>query len=176
MRDGEGGDAALDAHGVVGPGRERRGVAGTDRAKDDMRRNPAGTRFAGETLPAIALLHARATELLRAHGVVGRFVEYFGPGVETLSVPQRATVTNMGAELGVTTSVFPSDEKTLQFLTAQGRDALAAELAARLFEALDTPFAAPSCACPAGWTEAPAMRPSNARAATTGSPMGIRKS
>ena len=59
--------------------------------------------------------------ILSTKGNVGCVVEYFGEGVETLSVPQRATITNMGAELGVTTSVFPSDEKTQKFLTAQDR-------------------------------------------------------
>ncbi|MHC4758351.1 MAG: aconitate hydratase [Planctomycetota bacterium] len=52
---------------------------------------------------------------------VGWVVEYCGPSVSKLSVPQRATITNMGAELGVTTSIFPSDEQTLRFLTAQKR-------------------------------------------------------
>ena len=55
-------------------------------------------------------------------GGVGKIVEYAGPGVATLSVPERATITNMGAELGATTSVFPSDEVTLEFLRAQGRE------------------------------------------------------
>ena len=54
-------------------------------------------------------------------GNVGWIFEYTGPGVATLDVPSRATITNMGAELGVTTSVFPSDKVTRQFLTAQGR-------------------------------------------------------
>ena len=63
-------------------------------------------------------------ELLRrlsVKGGVGRIVEYFGPGVATLSVPERATITNMGAELGATSSLFPSDDRTREFLTAQGR-------------------------------------------------------
>ncbi|MCI6831920.1 MAG: aconitate hydratase [Butyricicoccus sp.] len=55
-------------------------------------------------------------------GGVGKIVEYAGPGVATLSVPERATITNMGAELGATTSVFPSDEVTREFLRAQGRE------------------------------------------------------
>ncbi|MHC5073874.1 MAG: aconitate hydratase, partial [Planctomycetota bacterium] len=59
--------------------------------------------------------------ILSTKGNVGWAIEYFGPGVSTLSVPQRATITNMGAELGVTTSIFPSDEQTLRFLTAQKR-------------------------------------------------------
>ena len=54
-------------------------------------------------------------------GGVGKIIEYTGEGVKTLSVPERATITNMGAELGATTSVFPSDEITKDFLTAQSR-------------------------------------------------------
>mgnify|MGYP001859398341 FL=1 len=54
-------------------------------------------------------------------GGVGKIVEYAGEGVKTLSVPERATITNMGAELGATTSIFPSDEVTKAFLEAQGR-------------------------------------------------------
>ncbi len=63
-------------------------------------------------------------ELLRrlsVKGGVGKVFEYGGPGVETLSVPQRATITNMGAELGATTSIFPSDARTLEWLELQGR-------------------------------------------------------
>ncbi|MGQ9553226.1 MAG: aconitate hydratase [Anaerolineae bacterium] len=59
---------------------------------------------------------------LTVKGGVGRLFEYFGPGVATLSVPQRATITNMGAELGATSSIFPSDERTRQYLKAQGRE------------------------------------------------------
>ncbi len=58
---------------------------------------------------------------LTVKGGVGRIIEYCGPGVAHLSVPQRATITNMGAELGATTSLFPSDETTRAFLDAQGR-------------------------------------------------------
>jgi aconitate hydratase len=64
-------------------------------------------------------------ELLRrltVKGGVGKIMEYAGPGVKELSVPERATITNMGAELGATTSFFPSDERTLNFLKAQGRE------------------------------------------------------
>jgi aconitate hydratase len=60
--------------------------------------------------------------ILTTKGNVGWVVEYFGDGVSGLSVPQRATMTNMGAELGVTTSIFPSDEQTRQFLIAQKRE------------------------------------------------------
>ena len=60
--------------------------------------------------------------LLSVKGGVGRVIEYGGPGVTGLSVPERATITNMGAELGATSSVFPSDEITRAFLAAQGRE------------------------------------------------------
>lgn len=59
---------------------------------------------------------------LTVKGGVGIVFEYGGEGVKTLSVPERATITNMGAELGATTSIFPSDERTLQFFKAQGRE------------------------------------------------------
>ena len=59
---------------------------------------------------------------LSVKGGVGSIVEYCGEGVGTLTVPERATITNMGAELGATTSIFPSDENTLAFLKAQGRE------------------------------------------------------
>ncbi len=60
---------------------------------------------------------------LSVKGGVGKILEYTGEGVKTLSVPERATITNMGAELGATTSIFPSDEATHAFLKAQGREA-----------------------------------------------------
>ncbi|MEA4826024.1 MAG: aconitate hydratase, partial [Clostridium sp.] len=59
---------------------------------------------------------------LTVKGGVDKIFEYGGEGVKTLSVPERATITNMGAELGATTSIFPSDEVTLEFLKAQGRE------------------------------------------------------
>jgi aconitate hydratase len=64
-------------------------------------------------------------ELLRqlsVKGGVGKVIEYSGPGVATLGVPERAVITNMGAELGATTSVFPSDQETRRFLAAEGRE------------------------------------------------------
>jgi len=59
--------------------------------------------------------------ILSVKGGVGKIIEYGGEGIKTLSVPERATITNMGAELGATTSIFPSDEITKKFLEAQGR-------------------------------------------------------
>lgn len=63
-------------------------------------------------------------------GGVGKVIEYCGDGVKTLSVPERATITNMGAELGATTSIFPSDEITKAFLKAQEREEVWTELSA----------------------------------------------
>ena len=84
-----------------------------------------GVKLSGKLNPWCAakdvILHLLS--ILTTKGNVGTMVEYFGDGVLQLSVPQRATITNMGAELGVTTSIFPSDERTKQFLTAQGRGA-----------------------------------------------------
>jgi aconitate hydratase len=92
--------------------------------------------------------------ILTTKGNVGWGVEYFGPGVATLTVPQRATITNMGAELGVTTSVFPSDEQTRSFLAAQKREKdykpMAADAGAiydRLIE-IDLSKLEPMAACP----------------------------
>jgi len=68
-------------------------------------------------------------EMLRRHtvnGGVGKVIEYYGPGVAGLSATDRATIGNMGAELGATSSIFPSDERTREFLVAQGRGEVAA--------------------------------------------------
>ena len=64
----------------------------------------------------------KVLQILSVKGGVGKVMEYTGEGVKTLSVPERATITNMGAELGATTSIFPSDEVTKAFLKAQGRE------------------------------------------------------
>ena len=68
--------------------------------------------------------------IMSVKGGFGKIVEYSGEGVKSLTVPQRATITNMGAELGATTSIFPSDENTLAFLKAQGREDVYIELKA----------------------------------------------
>ena len=68
--------------------------------------------------------------IMSVKGGVGKIIEYTGEGVKTLSVPERATITNMGAELGATTSIFPSDEITYNFLKAQGREEAYTELSA----------------------------------------------
>jgi aconitate hydratase len=64
----------------------------------------------------------KVLSILTTKGNVGSIVEYFGEGIQNLTVPERATITNMGAELGVTTSIFPSDEITKDFLKAQNRE------------------------------------------------------
>ncbi len=82
-----------------------------------------GVRLTGKLPPWVSAKDV-ILELLRrltVKGGVGKILEYFGPGVQTLSVPDRATITNMGAELGATTSVFPSDVMTKRFLASQGR-------------------------------------------------------
>ena len=65
---------------------------------------------------------------LTVKGGVGKVMEYTGAGVETLSVPERATIANMGAELGATTSIFPADQKAREFMRAQGREKDFAEM------------------------------------------------
>ncbi len=64
----------------------------------------------------------KVLQIMSVKGGVGKIIEYYGDGIKTLSVPERSTITNMGTELGATTSVFPSDEITRQFLAAQGRE------------------------------------------------------
>ena len=83
-----------------------------------------GVRLTGALRPWCAAKDVilKLLSILTTKGNVGCVVEYCGEGVATLSVPQRATITNMGAELGVTTSVFPSDDATERFLRAQGRE------------------------------------------------------
>ena len=75
--------------------------------------------------------------MLTVKGGVGKVIEYTGPGIKSLSVPERATITNMGAELGATTSIFPSDEVTREFLKAQSREGDWKELVADADAAYD---------------------------------------
>lgn len=88
----------------------------------------------------------KVLSLLTVKGGVGKVIEYTGDGVKTLSVPERATITNMGAELGATTSVFPSDEVTRDFLRREGREdvfrALSADAGAVYDERYDIDLAA----------------------------------
>lgn len=92
--------------------------------------------------------------ILTVKGGVGKIVEYGGDGVGSLSVPERATITNMGAELGATTSIFPSDEVTRSFMKAQGREQdwipLAADSDAVYDETYEIDLSAlrPLAACP----------------------------
>ncbi len=115
-----------------------------------------GVKLTGKLQPWCAAkdIILKLLSILSTKGNVGCIVEYFGPGVAALSVPQRATVTNMGAELGVTTSVFPSDASTRAFLSAQGRGDAYVELTAdadaeydRVIE-IDLNALVPLAACP----------------------------
>jgi len=96
-------------------------------------------------------------EMLRRHtvrGGVGKVIEYYGPGVVTLSVTDRATIGNMGAELGATSSIFPSDERTRQFLASQGRSESWQQLSADEgavydeYDEIDLSALEPLIACP----------------------------
>lgn len=96
-------------------------------------------------------------EMLRRHtvkGGVGKIIEYYGPGVATLSVTDRGTIGNMGAELGATTSVFPSDHRTREFLESQGRGDAWVEMAADPgcsydeYDEIDLSQVEPLIACP----------------------------
>ncbi|MBO7654940.1 MAG: aconitate hydratase, partial [Kiritimatiellae bacterium] len=115
-----------------------------------------GIHLTGKLQPWVAAKDVilKVLSILTTKGNVGCMVEYFGPGVATLSVPQRATITNMGAELGVTTSVFPSDGCTRAFLEAQGRGSVWTELVAdpdaeydRVID-IDLSTLEPMAACP----------------------------
>ncbi len=91
-----------------------------------------GVKLSG-ALPDYVAAKDVILEILRrinVKGGVGKILEYFGPGVKTLSVPERATITNMGAETGATTSIFPSDEVTKEFLKWQKRESDWVELPA----------------------------------------------
>ena len=113
-------------------------------------------RLAGTLPRGVSAKDVILTVLARygTKGNVGWVLEYGGPGVATLDVPARATITNMGTELGVTTSVFPSDRVTRGFLKAQGREAgwvaLKADPSAAYDDVLDLDLAAvePMAACP----------------------------
>ena len=115
-----------------------------------------GIRLTGRLQPWVAAKDVILTVLSRlgSKGNVGTAIEYFGPGVETLSVPERATITNMGAELGATTSIFPSDNATRAFLQAEGRlyawRPLAADQDAAYDRVLDIDLdrVVPMAACP----------------------------
>lgn len=82
-----------------------------------------GVKLTGKLQPFVSAKDVilQVLKILTVKGGVNKIIEYYGPGVETLSVPERGTITNMGAETGATTSIFPSDHVTKAFLEAQGR-------------------------------------------------------
>jgi aconitate hydratase len=91
-----------------------------------------GVKLVGELGPWLAAkdIIIELQRRMTVKGGVGKIIEYYGPGVATLTVTQRATICNMGAELGATTSIFPSDERTRTYLEAQGRGEVWKPLAA----------------------------------------------
>ncbi len=84
-----------------------------------------GVRLTGQLAEGVTAtdLVLAVTQLLRRHGVVGKFVEFYGPGVDRLTLPDRATVANMAPEYGATTGFFPVDAETIRYLRLTGRDA-----------------------------------------------------
>jgi aconitate hydratase len=90
-------------------------------------------RMSGWTAPKDVIL--KVADILTVKGGTGAIVEYFGPGVETISATGRATICNMGAEIGATTSIFPYDDRAALYLKATGREAIA-DAAARVMEHL----------------------------------------
>jgi aconitate hydratase len=82
-----------------------------------------GVKLTGKLQPWVTAkdIILKVLQELTVKGGVGNIIEYFGPGVKSLTVPERATITNMGAELGATTSIFPVDAQTEKFLKAQAR-------------------------------------------------------
>ena len=80
-------------------------------------------------------LTLRITEMLRAHGVVGKFVEFHGPGAVALTLPDRATIANMAPEYGATMGFFPIDDETIRYLLGTGRDPQLCETVKNYFQA-----------------------------------------
>ena len=89
-----------------------------------------GMRLTGARQPGVTAtdLTLAVVELLRSHGVVGKFVEFTGPGLASMSLPDRATIANMAPEYGATIGFFPVDEETLRYLRLSGRPAATVEL------------------------------------------------
>ena len=89
-----------------------------------------GVRLSGSLQPGVTAtdLTLAVVELLRGHGVVGKFVEFTGPGLSTMSLPDRATIANMAPEYGATVGFFPVDEETLRYLRLSGRPAATVNL------------------------------------------------
>ncbi len=106
-----------------------------------------GFKLTGELQEGVTAtdLVLRVTQMLREHGVVGKFVEFYGPGLSKLSLPDRATIANMAPEYGATMGFFPVDQETLNYLRGTGRDEALVDLVERyckeqeLFRTDDTP-------------------------------------
>ena len=92
-----------------------------------------GVKLTGELQPGVTAtdLVLTITELLRSHGVVGRFVEFYGSGLSAMTVPDRATISNMAPEYGATVGYFPVDQRTLDYMWSTGRPEELIELVER---------------------------------------------
>lgn len=98
-----------------------------------------GFKLYGKLKPGVTAtdLVLTITKMLRKHGVVGKFVEFYGPGLNHLSLPDRATISNMAPEYGATLGIFPPDAETLNYLRRTGRSEAQVELAEKYLEAQD---------------------------------------
>ena len=96
-----------------------------------------GMELTGSLKPGVTATDMALTivEMLREHGVVGRFVEFFGSGLDSLNLPDRATIANMAPEYGATCGFFPADQVTLDYLVSSGRDPFAVEDIGRYLQA-----------------------------------------
>jgi len=96
-----------------------------------------GVHLSGELAEGVTAtdLTLSITQMLREHGVVGKFVEFYGPGAKALSLPDRATVANMAPEYGATMGFFPIDEETIAYLQGTGRDAATCATVENYFKA-----------------------------------------
>ncbi|MGB9928755.1 MAG: aconitate hydratase [Methanosarcina sp.] len=98
-----------------------------------------GFKLYGKLKPGVTAtdLVLTITKMLRKHGVVGKFVEFYGPGLNYLSLPDRATISNMAPEYGATLGIFPPDAETLNYLRRTGRSETQVELAEKYLETQD---------------------------------------
>ena len=119
--------AMINSLGVVGwgVGGMEGGSAALGEAVSLLLPDVVGCRLSGKPRPGITStdIVLTVTSVMRTHKLVGKFIEFFGPGVDALSLPDRATIANMTPEYGATMSFFPVDHETLAYLRLSGRDA-----------------------------------------------------
>ncbi len=103
-----------------------------------------GFKLYGKLEPGVTAtdLVLTITKMLRKHGVVGKFVEFYGPGLNSLSLPDRATISNMAPEYGATLGIFPPDQETLDYMKRTGRSDEQVDLVKKYLEAQDLLYSA----------------------------------